>query len=382
MKNACRQQGSVTLFVALAMVSLIGFAALVVDVGYLYAYRWKLQYTADAAALASARHINDLINNPTTVALTLAEENGIDPSETVAVAVSTGCWSGVAFTTPCALPNASAVTISDTRTSFFANVLEIASFGFSNTAVALMELNPPQILSGRDVRINGGLQASVSGDDFRIHANANLSVNGQFVVDGDPDNPGNVTLTATGAVTPSSIGSSGANPYTIPPVNIADLEAMAPESQTYPAGTLYVEELADKSGVVYVDGDVTIDSNGAGADLSDVTIVSSGTMTFRASDIAGQTDPSSGGVTVYFVSGGDMKFLGSVDRIEGAVFRSVGEIVVNGGGGVDVILQSVFMVADGDVRVNGGLREIEFDEAVNVIAPPFEMPGTTTRLVL
>lgn len=381
MKNVCGQKGSVTLFVALAMVSLIGFAALVVDVGYLYAYRWKLQYAADAAALAAARDLGDA----TAAAQGLGLDNGIDDSivyDSGRFQVSAGCWSTGVFSTPCMSPNAAAVTISDTQTSFFANVLEIASFGFSNTAVALMELNPPQILSGGDVQINGGLQASVSGDDFRIHANANLSVNGQFVVDGDPDNPGSVTLTATGAVTPSSIGSSGASSYPIPPVSIAALAAMAPESQTYPAGTLYVEELADKSGVVYVDGDVTIDSNGAGAALSDVTIVSSGTMTFRASDIAGQTDPSSGGVTVYFVSGGDMKFLGSVDRIEGAVFRSVGEIVVNGGGGVDVILQSVFMVADGDVRVNGGLREIEFDEAVNVIAPPFEMPGTTTRLVL
>jgi Flp pilus assembly protein TadG len=47
-------QGATAVIVALCLTMLIGFAALAVDVGYLYATRNELQNTADAAALAGA----------------------------------------------------------------------------------------------------------------------------------------------------------------------------------------------------------------------------------------------------------------------------------------------------------------------------------------
>ncbi|MBI3995717.1 MAG: hypothetical protein HY349_07065 [Nitrospirae bacterium] len=385
MNKIRHQQGSVALFVTLGILSLIGFAALAVDVGYIYAYHWKLQHSADAAALAAARYITDMAEDPAAVALRLAGDNGIGTEPSTAISVSTGCWNGSAFSTPCALPNAAAVTITDTQNSLLANALNIQNFSFSNTSVALMELNPPQILSGRDVRFNGGLQVQVSGDDLRIHANANLTVNGRLSVTNDPDNPGNVTLSATGVMSPSSQGESGATPYSIPTVNMAALEAKARASGIYydEGLTLNMEDLSGRSGVVYVNGDVTIESSRCGGgSLSNITVVSSGTMTFRASEVSGQTDPSSGGVTVYFVSGGDMKFLGSVDQIEGGVFRSAGEIAVNGGGGSDVVLQTTFFIADGDVRFNGGLRDVEYQETIDVVAPLFQLPGMTSRLVL
>lgn len=51
------QRGSVTLLVALAMVALLGFAALVVDVGLMYWTRAQLATEADSAALAGGSEL-------------------------------------------------------------------------------------------------------------------------------------------------------------------------------------------------------------------------------------------------------------------------------------------------------------------------------------
>lgn len=52
-----REKGQVLVFVALALILLIGVAALAVDVGHFYAERRHMQNAADAAALAGAREI-------------------------------------------------------------------------------------------------------------------------------------------------------------------------------------------------------------------------------------------------------------------------------------------------------------------------------------
>src|SRR5512140_2962121 len=49
-----KQRGYVLVTVGMAMVALIGFAALAIDVGYLYSKRANYQRAADAAALAGA----------------------------------------------------------------------------------------------------------------------------------------------------------------------------------------------------------------------------------------------------------------------------------------------------------------------------------------
>lgn len=55
------REGSVALIVALTLVALVGFSALIVDVGHLYLARSELQNAADAAALAGAQSL--CVNN-------------------------------------------------------------------------------------------------------------------------------------------------------------------------------------------------------------------------------------------------------------------------------------------------------------------------------
>src|SRR5260221_14560547 len=53
--RAENRSGQALVLVAIALVALIGFAALAIDVGHAYAQRRQLQNAADAAALAGAR---------------------------------------------------------------------------------------------------------------------------------------------------------------------------------------------------------------------------------------------------------------------------------------------------------------------------------------
>ena len=50
-----RERGAISVIVAIVMVCLLGFAALAVDVGVLYAERAQLQNSSDAVALMVAQ---------------------------------------------------------------------------------------------------------------------------------------------------------------------------------------------------------------------------------------------------------------------------------------------------------------------------------------
>lgn len=78
-----RERGAISVLVAILMVTLLGFAALAVDVGMLYAERTQLRNGADAAALAiaqkCARNINDADCSTTSaLARSLANSNAGD----------------------------------------------------------------------------------------------------------------------------------------------------------------------------------------------------------------------------------------------------------------------------------------------------------------
>ena len=70
------QRGSVTLLVASAMVVLLGFAALVVDIGFVYWTRAQLVTEADSAALAGAGELPISSSQAEATARTYAASNG------------------------------------------------------------------------------------------------------------------------------------------------------------------------------------------------------------------------------------------------------------------------------------------------------------------
>lgn len=84
--KAADDRGAVSVLVALLLVALLGFAALVIDVGALYAERAELQTGSDAAALAIAQDCAEgNCGNPTVTAQYFADQNANDLAANVGV---------------------------------------------------------------------------------------------------------------------------------------------------------------------------------------------------------------------------------------------------------------------------------------------------------
>lgn len=92
------QSGAITVIAALAMVVLIGFAALAVDIGRINVVKSELQKAADSGALAGAIALGqgspcpNWSNNVAGTAGDTARENRVDGSLVASVEVQTGYW--------------------------------------------------------------------------------------------------------------------------------------------------------------------------------------------------------------------------------------------------------------------------------------------------
>lgn len=77
-----REDGAVAIFMAFAMVAMIGFTALAVDYGLYYTKKAQVQTACDAAVLAAVYNLPDT-NQATQTALSYIEKNGFSPSDAV-----------------------------------------------------------------------------------------------------------------------------------------------------------------------------------------------------------------------------------------------------------------------------------------------------------
>jgi Flp pilus assembly protein TadG len=131
------RRGQILVFLALAVIGLIGVAALGIDVFYLYWNKNRLQSATDAAALAGATYLSNIQfagNNPScaystdaqNAACTYALNNGVTLSEITSVVANTG---------------AGTMTVSAQRTlsALFARVVGIQNFTVSAISVAALQ---------------------------------------------------------------------------------------------------------------------------------------------------------------------------------------------------------------------------------------------------
>jgi len=81
------EKGAVIVLVAVLLVVLLGFAALAVDVGYLYSHRANLSKAVDAAALAGVQDLPDDATAAYTVSESYANNNGV-PLDELTIQVS------------------------------------------------------------------------------------------------------------------------------------------------------------------------------------------------------------------------------------------------------------------------------------------------------
>ncbi|MEY3787215.1 MAG: hypothetical protein RLZ75_1422 [Pseudomonadota bacterium] len=155
-----RQHGTVIVFVTLTLITIFSFAALAIDVGYLFVVRNELQNAADAAALTLAGELYPLNGgNPnwanatsSTNITTAIALNKVGNAQLTNPDVSYGYWNitgnplGLQSTSsPHPLSNeypAVKVTISKSNATFFARILGVNTLDAKATAVAVAGISP------------------------------------------------------------------------------------------------------------------------------------------------------------------------------------------------------------------------------------------------
>jgi hypothetical protein len=123
-------------FVVISLVVLLGMAALVIDIGYVYYTHRSLQASADAAALAGAQELPD----PTRAAQVAAEYTAVAGAKNergdvngVTTTITTKCLTSIPGCDPV---NAVVVVEKAPTKTFFAGVLGINSFNIKATSTA------------------------------------------------------------------------------------------------------------------------------------------------------------------------------------------------------------------------------------------------------
>lgn len=173
-----QRRGAVAVQVAVSLTMILGFAALVIDVGAIYNMRADLQRTADSAALAAAAELGMGANDPKTAAKSIAQEfaaKNLAMNETIALDEATDIEFGRGYINEDTnryifepdpmeeFPNAIKVTARKTDSSsngsfglFFARVL-----GFNNVDVSA---SATAVLIPRDIVIVTDLSGSHTDD--------------------------------------------------------------------------------------------------------------------------------------------------------------------------------------------------------------------------
>jgi hypothetical protein len=161
-----RERGAVLPMMAIMLVVLVGSAAMVVDLGWLYWQSLEIQHGADAAALAGVIYEPDLQTEAHTEAAAAAAQNGYDDG-----ALGTTIVVSDIDDTPLVVNNENElrVTITHQVDTFFMRIFGLDDIDISRTAVA--QYTPPLLMGspdstfGRDLSlgVDPGFWASISG---------------------------------------------------------------------------------------------------------------------------------------------------------------------------------------------------------------------------
>jgi hypothetical protein len=208
--------GNIAMFGAFSLAIVLGFAALVVDVGLMYWIRQQEQTVAEAAALAAAKELDFTptgISNARAVASAIVSAN--DPADSFSfdqnAEVIFGVWDGTTFTEesePLAI-NAVRVKIirSAAKQNAYTPVIAGAVFGANNITISNRATALAEIDEGDATEIDCGIaskgQMTLSGNveiDGDSCGGANVSVSGSVDIDGDLACGPNSTLSVNGSV--------------------------------------------------------------------------------------------------------------------------------------------------------------------------------------
>lgn len=329
-------QSMVSLTVLITVI--LGFTALVVDIGLVVIENQKLQNTIDAVALASVQELPD-----TDAALQVANEyielNGYTSND-ISANISS---------------NEISISANKHVDYYFANILGFSGIDLNKSASASIggsshhQIFDYALFSGSSSR-----KLTINGSDF--FTNGNVHTNNSFQMNGSKHRIEGV-LEAV-----ECISVNGSDIYITEQIEYADYVEMPDFSEEFisiaeETGNIYTGNKTYSSSnisineTMYIDGDLTINGshfNGKGA------FVVNGDITFNGSNVSNSTDSKVCFYSIY----GDITLNGSSSRLDGIVYAPNGEILFNGA------KQTVHgRVIGYEVRFNGGKAKIITDES-------------------
>lgn len=176
------QQGVTAIVTAITMLMLIGFIALAVDVGYLYATRNELQNVADAAALAATRELGTIYQ---TMSYEAQQNYNVSGDRTSIVNVAKAV----------ALKNQAANVNIDIDSAD----IEIGTWDGSSLTVTDEQPDAVRVRARRDSGINGPIAtffARIFTDSMSVSADATAALTGQGTAEpGELELPVGVSVT-------------------------------------------------------------------------------------------------------------------------------------------------------------------------------------------
>lgn len=335
------ESGAVAIVVALLMVALIGFSAIVIDYGDIASHKRTLQNAVDAACLAAAQYLPEntsaaenaasqylTANAPGAVLKSVVFSNG-NKKVTVTATIDTQYEMARAFVSE------TGATIKAQASAIKTNVFGPYDYAlFSGSDIDLLQFTGQNYVSG-DVHSNNSVKNS---------ATINGTVTASGIIDGK--------INATNKV-------PGYNVLSMPDFSkIMDLTdemnqaTLLSYGVTYNSGTYSMSPdqfnliaAAFPNKTIYINGNVTI--NGTGVCATGCLIVS-GNITFNGSGVdmgAGDkmcmaslngniTFDGGGGVFrgILFAPGGAVDFNGKIDTINGSVIGNI----IKGNGGLNI----------------------------------------------
>lgn len=282
--NPRHRRGTSLVLMAISMVVMLGMLALAVDTGFMMYVRTDLQRTADACALAAARHLPDT-SEAKLLVRTVASENGWDTTAWGLDAISTtcGCWDRdyASFTSPAPenrSTNAIRVTLKRSRATgnpvilFFGSVLGRSEAEITASATALCDRS----LCGPFVGIesisvpgspetdsydstNGWYVSSESSDRGGLCSDGPIDISGSPIIRGDARSGKHYDVTlSNNAVVTGNIGKR-IRPLNMPPVDTSEVSTNNDNAQIplLPVGGTYKSPLA-KNGNFLLNGGETL----------------------------------------------------------------------------------------------------------------------------
>lgn len=344
-----KQDGAVIVLFALVITVLAGMAALVVDLGSVYAEKQKLQNAVDAAALAVATDIDS--SGPTnTAAVTLAQPyingigfNSVTPTAEVSIANKTAM-----------------ITASSTVYYTFAKVLGDTFISKLVTATATAKKSPGvafdyTLFAGRgviDQTTNSG-KTKVAGDIYGMEG-----IDLAATIYGTPSSPYVARYVNTSG-TPNTFPDGYQSEQLSAPIAMPDFPGLKTDVQSRAqdaedddsiirvfSGNTTLE--GSLSGPYYVDGNVTFKKTNASFS-GDFCLYATGDITF---DGSGQTvgNISEG---ICLISEKDITVNGVPgSSFQGIIFAPQGEVTLNGSGDGESPTLEGRVIAD-SIRLSG-----------------------------